>query len=266
MNEKLYKPAFGSGAKPVEIILAGITFPDPSYRILRPKSPLGCIEYVMRGKGHIRTSSGALEIGAGDTYFLHEGDDHEYGADRSDPWQKIWVNFSGTLIREMTEKFGLSDRIRFPSLDTGELLLRLINAVRENARDSERRCAACLTELFYVLSESAAEEKKTVSSAASAAKAYLDAHVREKVFLSDLGRAVSLSESQLSRVFQRAYGMSPYEYVLSSKIALAKDLLLSTSMTVREIAEYLGFSDEYYFSGVFRRRVGTPPGRFRKSR
>jgi AraC-like DNA-binding protein len=36
-------------------------------------------------------------------------------------------------------------------------------------------------------------------------------------------------------------------------------------MTVREVAAYLSFEDEFYFSGLFRRKIGTSPSRYRES-
>ncbi len=47
-------------------------------------------------------------------------------------------------------------------------------------------------------------------------------------------------------------------------IALAKKLLLDTALTVAQIAETLTFSDEYYFSGLFKEKVGVPPSVYRK--
>jgi AraC-like DNA-binding protein len=45
----------------------------------------------------------------------------------------------------------------------------------------------------------------------------------------------------------------------------AKHLLLDSTRTIRSVAESLGFEDELYFSRLFKRRVGMPPGAYRKS-
>ena len=81
--------------------------------------------------------------------------------------------------------------------------------------------------------------------------------------VSDLARVASLSASQLTRVFRDAYGQSPYDYVLARKIDTACRLLLNTGMSVKEVAYRLNFVDEHYFSNVFSKRMGMPPGRYR---
>lgn len=49
------------------------------------------------------------------------------------------------------------------------------------------------------------------------------------------------------------------------RIELACSLLLTTSQPLKVIAEEVGFCDEYYFSRVFRRLRGLPPGAFRQT-
>ena len=78
-----------------------------------------------------------------------------------------------------------------------------------------------------------------------------------------LARIASLSASQLTRVFRNTYGQSPYDYVLARKIDTACRLLLNTGMSVKEVAYRLNFVDEHYFSNVFCKRMGMPPGRYR---
>ena len=75
---------------------------------------------------------------------------------------------------------------------------------------------------------------------------------------------MGLSPSQLTRVFQREYGMTPYAYFLSRKLALAQNLLRNSSLPIREIADRLQFTDEHYFSALFRQKTGVSPGAYRR--
>ena len=83
---------------PLQILLAGITHPDPSYRIVR-NSPgnLYVLEYVIRGKGHLRWGDKYYTPAEGDVYLLQPPLPHEYHSDSADPWEKIWFNLSGPL-------------------------------------------------------------------------------------------------------------------------------------------------------------------------
>jgi AraC-like DNA-binding protein len=58
--------------------------------------------------------------------------------------------------------------------------------------------------------------------------------------------------------------VTPYAYVLGKKLELAKKLLDNTNLTVKQISEKLCFSDEYYFSSLFKNKIGVSPSVYRK--
>ena len=60
--------------------------------------------------------------------------------------------------------------------------------------------------------------------------------------------------------------MTPYAYLLEKKLELAGQLLRDTNLSVREIAEKLSFADEYYFSNVFKKKMGVTPSLWRTAR
>ena len=70
--------------------------------------------------------------------------------------------------------------------------------------------------------------------------------------------------SQAERLFRAETGIPPYRYYLDRKLELACQLLRETGMSVRDIASYLSFQDEFYFSGLFRRKIGVSPIQYRK--
>ena len=72
--------------------------------------------------------------------------------------------------------------------------------------------------------------------------------------------------STLRRRFREATGDSLHERYLAMRLAAARELLLQTDLPIREIAERLGYQDVYFFTRQFSQRVGTSPGRFRRTR
>ncbi len=79
-----------------------------------------------------------------------------------------------------------------------------------------------------------------------------------------LARTASLSRSAFYERFTRAVGLPPMEYLLSWRMALAKDLLRSRSAAMATIAERVGYGSVSAFSTAFARHVGQPPGRFQR--
>ena len=58
-------------------------------------------------------------------------------------------------------------------------------------------------------------------------------------------------------------GISPLDYVTQLRMAEACRRLMSSDETVAEVAKAVGYADPYYFSRLFRRRIGIPPGAYR---
>ncbi|MBE6554023.1 MAG: helix-turn-helix transcriptional regulator [Ruminococcaceae bacterium] len=73
-----------------------------------------------------------------------------------------------------------------------------------------------------------------------------------------------ISESSFYQHFKEWAGVSPNEYRINMRISAAKSMLRNSSISVREIAEQVGFPDPYYFSRCFRRAVGLSPRAYRE--
>ncbi len=83
--------------------------------------------------------------------------------------------------------------------------------------------------------------------------------------LDDLLKIAHMSNSNLMRIFRKATGQTPIEYLVRLRIQKAMELLRNTDLTITEIAMEVGFNDSNYFSRQFRRVVGTTPREFRAS-
>ena len=95
-------------------------------------------------------------------------------------------------------------------------------------------------------------------------KAYVDEHYRSRVTLGMLAERLNMSTSQLSKLFYEYVGENFSDYVNRLKGQKAKELLKGTDQRIYEIADYLGFTDAYYFSAWFKRTVGVSPTEYRE--
>ncbi len=81
--------------------------------------------------------------------------------------------------------------------------------------------------------------------------------------LEALAKEYNVSPSSLSHRFKEVTGMSVMEYLLSCRLAAAKNLLIETDLPIGEIVEQCGFSDSSNFSRTFKARTGLSPSAFR---
>lgn len=93
---------------------------------------------------------------------------------------------------------------------------------------------------------------------------YLNQHYTQPLSRWQVADAVNVSEDYLSRVFNRELSISPWEYLNRYRVWQAGRLLVSTTDSIRNIALSTGFSDQAYFSRVFRKVTGMSPQEFRQ--
>jgi AraC-like DNA-binding protein len=82
--------------------------------------------------------------------------------------------------------------------------------------------------------------------------------------LENVAQQVALSESTLKRYFKLIFGKSIYEYYLTRKMEMARQLLLEKPLTVNEAAELMGYEKVSNFIDIFKKHHGYSPGTIRK--
>jgi len=92
---------------------------------------------------------------------------------------------------------------------------------------------------------------------------YIDQNFVERITTEDLCEQISLSTSNLIKLFKKNLGLTPIGYINKVRVNRAKELLLHSQRSVKEIAYETGFSDEFYFSRVFKKVEGQSPRDFK---
>ena len=88
----------------------------------------------------------------------------------------------------------------------------------------------------------------------------------DQLTIDDMARTAMFSKFHFSRVFQRVTGVSPGRFLSAVRFQEAKELLVSTELTVTEICHRVGYTSVGTFSSRFRRNVGVSPSAYRQLR
>lgn len=90
-------------------------------------------------------------------------------------------------------------------------------------------------------------------------------HPEKKWTVAEMAELASLSPSRFHAVYKLQFSTSPMQDVIASKISYARSLLVSNAqLTLPEIAEKLGYNDQYHFIRQFKAVTGQTPGAYRK--
>lgn len=96
-----------------------------------------------------------------------------------------------------------------------------------------------------------------------AVRRYIEQHFAKPMRLDDLARRAHMSPSHFSHEFRRRFRCSPIEYAFQLRMRAAEYLLRDARLTVAEVGRRVGYSELYYFSRVFRQRLGLSPRAYR---
>jgi AraC family transcriptional regulator len=95
---------------------------------------------------------------------------------------------------------------------------------------------------------------------------YMYANLGERITIDDMARSALFSKFYFTRLFYRATGLSPARFLSAVRLEQSKKLLLSTSWTVAEISQWVGYNSIGTFSYRFHYSVGLSPTDYRRRR
>jgi AraC-like DNA-binding protein len=95
---------------------------------------------------------------------------------------------------------------------------------------------------------------------------YMYANLGEQITIDDMARRAMFSKFYFTRFFQRVTGLSPGRFLSAIRLQHAKELLLSTGLTVTEVSYRVGYNSIGTFSSRFRESIGLSPTAYRQQR
>jgi two-component system, response regulator YesN len=158
---------------------------------------------------------------------------------------------------KMVNDLGGSIDIIVPELNSIETILANIKTI-EHLKDEI--CKILVNALAYRDSQTSGQHRRVIRQA----KDYIDKHFMESnLSLYEVASQVNLSSSHFSMVFSQETCQTFKEYLTTTRINKAKELLRTTSLSSNDISYQVGFNDPHYFSYVFKKNTGFSPTDFR---
>lgn len=93
---------------------------------------------------------------------------------------------------------------------------------------------------------------------------YIDNHLHENIHLSSLSKQACVSPAHFSRVFKKWTGMNVTDYIVSKRVARAKEQLITTEEKIEQIAVRCGFESTSYFYKMFKKLTHVTPTTYKK--
>lgn len=128
----------------------------------------------------------------------------------------------------------------------------------------EKLLLDCYLREFLVLLDT--DSQKRVSRNLGMILQYIDENYASDLSLTSLSIKFEFSRSYIARLFKNELKITSSDYINRIRIGAACDLLANSNLRISEISEKVGFTEQYYFSRIFRQLCGVTPTQFRKKR
>lgn len=194
----------------------------------------------------------------------------------SEGFRNDWMHLSGMGVNKLLVDYGLPvNRI----IRSGEshLLTSLFREIEAEFLSRkpywENKINLLLEEIFLLIGryyqltielENYTPIEREFKKKFNVVRAHIHSHFQYPWSIKNMSDMLSLSTNRFTVLYRKYFKISPKDDLINKRIEEAKICLVSSNASIEQIALNCGFSSLYYFSRIFKQRVGSSPTSFRK--
>lgn len=246
---------------------SGYYFNAQKGRVLREYQ----IVYITKGKGIISLDRfNQKQICKGQLFIIFPEQWHTYKPDIETGWNEYYIGFEGSIIESIIENSFLTRENQILDVGLNEELVNLYKQAIEIAEAEKKASQQYLAGivmhiigLILSVTQNKIFETSDVAQKIEQAKIIMNENVFKNVDPEELAQKLNLSYSWFRKVFKDYTGYAPAKYFQELKLRKAKQLLVGTSHSVKEIAYMLDYNSTEHFFSLFKRITGYTPMEYR---
>ena len=239
----------------------------PSYGLQRNVFSSYLLLVMLTGSLSYQTRLSRGTARAGQVLLLDCNAPHAYAAQGKCSF--TFLHFAGAQSQALYDEIVRNVGNLIPMASPNELhesIGELLFAMRSDHRLNEAETSALIYSMLMKLLEhsGASGAGSSGNPVVDRAIGYIQSHLTDKLSVEEIAANAGYSASYFSHLFAEETGLSPYQFVVKSRIEHAQQLLKTTRQTVQEIAFQCGFNSAANFCYTFRKLVGTSPHEYRR--
>ena len=234
---------------------------------------LAVISYTLSGRGRLRYFDRQMLVEPGQALMLYFPYEHHYWIEAGERWEFFYVTLGGRevirCIREVADKTGpiltLAENSPILERAAGACADALEHKI-ESPYQGSSLAHAILMELLdeYCLPAQAPTCRlPTVPAFVTQVEEFCRQNYGRPIGVADMARVAKMSRFHFTRLFQKAWGISPGRYLGLVRLEQAMLLARTGGFTVKDLAQQCGYRTANYFCKVFRKHFGVPPRGFK---
>lgn len=246
----------------MDILDHGHLYGDKNWKYYNVTSPFNRLYFVLDGEGFIENNFHKIKLQKGYMYLIPCNTTYNYICEES--IEKFYIHFNLEYIGS-NDLFASHPHCSVCKIDHAPVTMLITNALSTDLMDTLRFKSSLmyLITLFDTYSFNI-----TAPSLVSILKyknifQFIKNNCFAYITTQDIADYAGMNIHTLSKNFKKDFGITPKQYLNEKLTEKAKQELLCTPLSIKNIAYTLGFNDEFYFSRFFKNNTDTSPTEYR---
>ena len=229
------------------------------------------LAYCTKGNGIVQIGNEQIPISGEQFFIIPKKEAFKFYSVLGVDSRFLLAAFDGKKARHLGKEFSLVRNL-IPSVNNmvanremlfDEIFNNLSKGFHDENLEYVNLCFGHLLATFIYANRTAEDIEEESSPVVRRAINYLGKNLHKKLTLNKLAAEVGYSPTYLSTLFRKETNYSPIAYFSHLKILKACEFLDYTNMKVKEISFNLGYTDPYYFTKDFKKKMGMSPRQYR---
>ena len=228
--------------------------------------------YITKGKGTFSSeSTPEQEVSKGQLLVLFPDEWHTYAPSTKTGWNEYYIGFEGEIANKLMQENFLTKEKQVLDIGINEELVSLFRRALEIAEADRTASQQYLSGiamhiigcLLSITQNKLYEEMDNAAQKIESAKIIMQENISKEIDAEELSAKLGLSYSWFRKVFKEYTGYSPAKYFQELKLRKAKQLLIESPLTIKEICYQLNYISTEHFFTVFKKQTGYTPTEYR---
>ncbi len=228
--------------------------------------------YITKGRGLFTSETTTKrQVCKGRLMLLFPGQWHTYYPYQQTGWNEYYIGFEGPVVDALVKNGFFSKEYQILEVGLSEELVSLFKRALDVAEDDKNSCQQYLggivlhmLGMILSLAKNKMFEISDVDEKIEQAKIIMSENVMGDIDTEELAMKLNISYSWFRKVFKEYTGYAPAKYFQELKLRKAKQLLVHTSESIKEISYMLNYKTTEHFFSIFKKHTGYTPSEYRQ--
>ncbi len=229
--------------------------------------------YLIKGNGELSLNNKKQRIASGEFVICRPFESKTFTPDQNEDCEFYAISFKGRYSTDLLSNLNLIPKKNY-FVGRDSEILSILDRISDEAHRDAPSSLLVASSLFIaalgILSRLAISILPSANDKGyekiAPALASINSDCTSTIGVDDYAKMCNLSTSYFTHLFTKVTGFSPMEYKLLQRIGVAKNLLSTTTMSVKEISNIVGFKDPLYFGRCFKQSTGQTPTGYRNKK